>query len=132
MWRALGTGSGYARKGFSGPRQIVLHFAHLVCSYLGRKSPPELMTSAAEAAALGHAEFWNERYSKAADEKPTHEWFRGFASLEPFLAKHLFSRRDAQTRPRIMHLGSGDSVRVSSAALSSSICMIPLTACDDC
>lgn len=69
------------------------------------------MTSEAEAAALGHANFWDERYAKADDgEKPTHEWFRDFASLEPFFSRHLFAVRDPTTRPRIMHLGSGDSV----------------------
>jgi hypothetical protein len=71
------------------------------------------MTSAAEAAKLGHAEFWDERYAKAEDgSKPTHEWFRDFQSLEPFFAKHLFETRTIESNPRILHLGSGDSVRI--------------------
>ena len=64
-----------------------------------------------EGAALGHASFWDERYSKAGDStEPTHEWFRDFASLEPFFETHLFATRKPETRPRILHLGSGDSV----------------------
>ncbi|KAH7381593.1 S-adenosyl-L-methionine-dependent methyltransferase [Pyrenochaeta sp. MPI-SDFR-AT-0127] len=63
-----------------------------------------------EGAALGHASFWDERYSKADEtSKPTHEWFRDFASLEPFLQNHLFTTRTAESKPRILHLGSGDS-----------------------
>jgi hypothetical protein len=74
---------------------------------------PELsiMPKTDEGAALGHASFWDERYSKAEDSsKPTHEWFRDFGSLEPFFDKHLFTARKPDTRPRILHLGSGDSV----------------------
>ena len=68
-----------------------------------------------EGAALGHASFWDERYAKAtgdddAGAKPTHEWFRDFHSLEPFFRRHLFGVRPAESRPRILHLGSGDSV----------------------
>ncbi|KAF1947164.1 hypothetical protein EJ02DRAFT_440387 [Clathrospora elynae] len=63
-----------------------------------------------EGAALGHASFWDERYSKADDSsKPTHEWFRDFASLEPFFDKHLFAARKPDSKPKILHLGSGDS-----------------------
>lgn len=64
-----------------------------------------------EGAALGHASFWDERYSKAGDStEPTHEWFRDFASLEPFFEKHLFATRKPDAKPKILHLGSGDSV----------------------
>ncbi|KAJ4413347.1 hypothetical protein N0V91_000322 [Didymella pomorum] len=63
-----------------------------------------------EGAALGYASFWDERYSKAGDStEPTHEWFRDFASLEPFFEKHLFANRKAESKPMILHLGSGDS-----------------------
>jgi hypothetical protein len=66
-----------------------------------------------EGAALGHASFWDERYAHASSDssaKPTHEWFRDFASLEPFFARHLFAKKEPSGRPRILHLGSGDSV----------------------
>jgi hypothetical protein len=66
-----------------------------------------------EGAALGHASFWDERYAHASSDsaaKPTHEWFRDFASLEPFFARHLFAKKEPGARPRILHLGSGDSV----------------------
>jgi bisphosphoglycerate-dependent phosphoglycerate mutase len=60
---------------------------------------------------LTAVQFWDERYAKVDDDKPTHEWFRTFDELEPFFQKHLFKdiqgeRKDA----RILHLGSGDSV----------------------
>lgn len=65
-----------------------------------------------EGAALGHASFWDERYAKAGDStEPTHEWFRDFASLEPFFEQHLFAIRKPETKPKILHFGSGDSVR---------------------
>jgi len=68
--------------------------------------------SAEEAQALGDAEFWDERYAKADGDKPTHEWFRAFDALEPFFTKHLFASKKAEAQPRILHLGSGDSVSV--------------------
>lgn len=70
-----------------------------------------IMSKTDEGAALGHASFWDERYSKAGDStEPTHEWFRDFASLEPFFEKHLFTARKPDAKPQILHLGSGDSV----------------------
>lgn len=59
---------------------------------------------------LSEPEFWNERYNKSDGENPTHEWFKTFAALEPYFEKHLFAARPAAVNPRIMHLGSGDSV----------------------
>jgi hypothetical protein len=61
--------------------------------------------------AQGHASFWNERYAKTEDDKPTHEWFRDFEELQPFFAKHLLETRKPESKPKILHLGSGDSVR---------------------
>lgn len=78
---------------------------------------------------LSHAEFWDGRYAvavtgdegegdekttqvKPATDAPTHEWFRSYSDLEPFLAKILFDRpgwRPADN-PRVLHLGCGDSV----------------------
>ncbi|KAF2679403.1 hypothetical protein K458DRAFT_460896 [Lentithecium fluviatile CBS 122367] len=40
---------------------------------------------------------------------PTHEWLRDFASLDLFPSKHIFSGRTPQSRPLILHIGSGDS-----------------------
>lgn len=72
-------------------------------------------SSSEEAQALGHAEFWDERYAKADSDKPTHEWFRAFDELEPFFKKHLFDKeRDEGKNAKILHLGSGDSVGSSS------------------
>lgn len=69
------------------------------------------MSSLEEAQALGHADFWDERYAKADGDKPTHEWFRAFDALEPFFKKYLFEERGVEgKRGRVLHLGSGDSV----------------------
>jgi hypothetical protein len=72
------------------------------------------MSSSEEARALARAEFWDERYAKADGDKPTHEWFRAFDALQPFFQKHLFDARGAGGKSqRVLHLGSGDSVRGS-------------------
>ena len=62
--------------------------------------------------ALSHPEYWDERYSKADGEAPTHEWFRSFGDLEEFFQKVLFQSagRTPDDKPLILHLGSGDSV----------------------
>ena len=62
---------------------------------------------------MGRSEYWDERYAKADGEEPTHEWYRGFSALEPFFEKYLFIPRKAEAGPRILHLGSGDSVSIS-------------------
>ncbi|KAF2087702.1 S-adenosyl-L-methionine-dependent methyltransferase [Saccharata proteae CBS 121410] len=67
------------------------------------------MKDAQEAEALATPEYWDKRYVKSDGEHPTHEWFRSYEALEPFLATHLFEPRAPATNPRILHLGSGDS-----------------------
>lgn len=62
---------------------------------------------------LAHPEFWDARYSNAPEGEghaPTHEWFRTYQDLELFFRKHLVEWRAPETNPRIVHLGSGDSV----------------------
>lgn len=59
---------------------------------------------------LAHPSFWDQRYAQAEGDRPTHEWFRNFAELEAFLDRRLFQTRSPNTNPRILHLGSGDSV----------------------
>ena len=71
-----------------------------------------MTTSQKEAKALGHPEYWDERYSRSDGEQPTHEWFKTYDDLQPFLEKHLFGFRNPQAHPRILHLGAGDSVRI--------------------
>jgi hypothetical protein len=69
------------------------------------------MKSLGEEQDLSYAEFWDERYANADDDKPTHEWLRGFDALESFFDKHLFKARGDEGRTgKVMHLGSGDSV----------------------
>ncbi|KAL2430406.1 hypothetical protein ABEF95_006850 [Exophiala dermatitidis] len=80
---------------------------------------------------LCKASYWDERYAQAqaqaqagdnsnasgqgdqnANAGPTHEWFKGFASLkQPFLDKYLIGRwpPERYSDLRILHLGSGDS-----------------------
>ncbi|KAI9704299.1 MAG: hypothetical protein M1836_007160 [Candelina mexicana] len=59
---------------------------------------------------LGTPEYWNKRYDDTSKdgEKASHEWFRTFAQLRSFFEKELPA---AETHPRILHLGCGDSVR---------------------
>lgn len=61
---------------------------------------------------LAHPEFWDARYSNApeGEDAPTHEWFRTYQDLEAFFQNHLVKWRAPETNPRIVHLGSGDSV----------------------
>src|ERR1700753_2179234 len=70
------------------------------------------MTVADEGAELSTPAFWDNRYSTAdtSSNQPTHEWFRGFESLRPWLSKSLFEVRPAEQNPFILHLGCGDSV----------------------
>lgn len=56
-----------------------------------------------ELKALGHPEYWNNRYNEADG----HEWFRSFKELQPLLVKEL---PEAGSNPKIIHLGCGDSV----------------------
>lgn len=67
----------------------------------------------AEAERLAHADYWDERYNEAGPDNRLHEWFRSFGDLEPFFDKHLFQAREPGTNPRILHLGSGDSVSIT-------------------
>ncbi len=58
---------------------------------------------------LGFPDYWNKRYETGSEvDGGTHEWFRTFEKLRPFLEKTL-PKPSAQ--PRILHLGCGDSVR---------------------
>ena len=53
---------------------------------------------------LSSAAYWNKRY----DGSSSHEWFRTFSQLFPYLEKEL---PDVTSNPSILHLGCGDSVR---------------------
>ncbi|RFN53271.1 endothelin-converting enzyme 2 [Fusarium flagelliforme] len=61
---------------------------------------------------LSNSEYWDSRYVTSNGDDPTHEWFRSFDHLLPFLSKNLLEQpgRTAQDNPKILHLGSGDSV----------------------
>ena len=75
------------------------------------------MSSPSEAEALAYPGYWDERYALSDGEQPTHEWFRSFKSLEPYLLRHLFEPRPSNSNPHILHLGSGDSVPKTLASL---------------
>ncbi|KAH7151164.1 S-adenosyl-L-methionine-dependent methyltransferase [Fusarium sp. MPI-SDFR-AT-0072] len=66
----------------------------------------------AEDQQLGLSEYWDSRYAMSNNNDPTHEWFRSFSQVLPFLQKNLLEQpgRTAQDNPKILHLGSGDSV----------------------
>lgn len=59
---------------------------------------------------LAHADYWDDRYAEKEGDQ-LHEWFRSFQDLEEFFTRHLFEAYPAEKTPRILHLGSGDSVR---------------------
>ena len=69
-----------------------------------------MVMSEEEISALKNPEYWDERYSKAEGDEPTHEWFRSYSDLKPFFTKHLFEKYNAAKDPLILHLGAGDSV----------------------
>jgi hypothetical protein len=60
--------------------------------------------------ALSTFEYWDKRYAQADGENATHEWFRSFSALLPFLQSNLFDARPVDQKPKILHFGSGDSV----------------------
>ncbi|KAF2213431.1 hypothetical protein CERZMDRAFT_39074 [Cercospora zeae-maydis SCOH1-5] len=62
-----------------------------------------------KAEALARSEYWDVRYAKADGKTATHEWFRSYQDLQPFLEKYLFEPFPAVHNPRILHLGAGDS-----------------------
>jgi hypothetical protein len=62
---------------------------------------------------LAHADYWDERYAQTGGDGQVHEWFRSFNDLSEFFARHLLQTRGPETAPRILHLGSGDSVCIS-------------------
>lgn len=58
---------------------------------------------------LVYPEFWDQRYIHSAGDEPTHEWYRTFEDLAPFFVK-LYEAYGPETNPKLLHLGSGDSV----------------------
>lgn len=58
---------------------------------------------------LERPEYWDERYSKNDANAKAYGWLRHFSTIKPFLTKHL---PPAEQKPRILHLGSGNSVYV--------------------
>lgn len=59
---------------------------------------------------LAHSQYWDDRYAEVSSDKQLHEWFRSFNDLELFFDLHLFQVPGPETAPKILHLGSGDSV----------------------
>ncbi|KAH8159720.1 hypothetical protein CIB48_g8527 [Xylaria polymorpha] len=67
------------------------------------------MHSDEELAILAEPGYWDSQYNKTQSGQQLHEWFRSFADLEDFLKLSLFQAHSAESNPRILHLGSGDS-----------------------
>jgi hypothetical protein len=63
-----------------------------------------------EGKALATPEYWDSRYAQSNGEDPTHEWFRSYEALEPFFKENLFATKPAEQEPKVVHLGTGDSV----------------------
>lgn len=66
--------------------------------------------STAELKRLAHSEYWDERYTEAGPDQQLYEWYRSFDDLLPFFERRLFQVRRPESAPKILHLGSGDSV----------------------
>ncbi|KAI9693537.1 MAG: hypothetical protein M1820_009189 [Bogoriella megaspora] len=59
---------------------------------------------------LATASYWNNVYRQPpTGSKPTHEWY-SIQDIAGFLETHLYPTKPSSTSPRILHLGSGDSV----------------------
>lgn len=71
------------------------------------------MRPAEEAKAIGTPEYWDVRYAQSDGQNPTHEWVKTFEALEPFLKERLYPVKPAESNPRVLHLGSGDSVQLT-------------------
>ncbi|KAI0446339.1 S-adenosyl-L-methionine-dependent methyltransferase [Xylaria telfairii] len=67
------------------------------------------MGSDGELAKLAEPGYWDTRYNETQPGQQLHEWFRSFADIEDFLKLPLFQAHSAESNPRILHLGSGDS-----------------------
>ena len=66
--------------------------------------------SDAETKRLAYSEYWNDRYAEVGSNNRVHEWFKSFSDLELFFDRHLFPVQGPETAPKILHLGSGESV----------------------
>ncbi|KAI3319360.1 S-adenosyl-L-methionine-dependent methyltransferase [Xylariaceae sp. AK1471] len=67
------------------------------------------MSSDKELEKLVHPAYWDSRYQETEPGQQLHEWFRSFSDLEEFLRPNFFQAYPAESNPRILHLGSGDS-----------------------
>ncbi|KAI1827052.1 S-adenosyl-L-methionine-dependent methyltransferase [Xylaria intraflava] len=67
------------------------------------------MGSDGEPTKLAEPGYWDARYDATLPGEQLHEWFRSFADLEELLKLSLFHDYPAESNPRILHLGSGDS-----------------------
>ncbi|KAI1293216.1 S-adenosyl-L-methionine-dependent methyltransferase [Xylaria venustula] len=67
------------------------------------------MSSDEKLAELAKSEYWDTRYAETESGEQLHEWFRSYADIEEFFKRSLFHTHSAESNPRILHLGSGDS-----------------------
>ena len=63
---------------------------------------------------LAYADYWDDRYLETEGDGQLHEWFRSFKDLDEFFGRHFYEAYPPSAAPRILHLGSGDSVRLRS------------------
>jgi hypothetical protein len=90
-------------------RPHLQHFRNLFTTTTSR-ALRNIMGPDEEGKALATAEYWDSRYAQSNGEDPTHEWFRSYEALEPFFKENLFATKLAEKDPKIVHLGTGDSV----------------------
>lgn len=56
---------------------------------------------------LARPEYWDKRYAADNDDAKVYDWLRRFDTIQPFLTKYLPAPSQG---PRLLHLGSGNSV----------------------
>lgn len=72
--------------------------------------PSPFVEDVIEARKLRHSSYWDCEYSLCAIDSSSHEWFRSFEDLWPWMAKYIINRLPSEADPQILHLGCGDSV----------------------
>lgn len=65
------------------------------------------------------ADYWDGRYVETAPDAQLHEWYRSYDQLDHFFTEAIFTSKPPETKPTILHLGSGDSVSLDNDTPSS-------------
>jgi len=64
---------------------------------------------------LAFPSYWDARCQDYDGDEPSHEWYESFEGLKQVFRKYVLTPKSPDTNPRMIHLGSGDSVGASHA-----------------